>query len=159
MDGWIISFLRITTCGAGLRRRPFQTSAPMPTPSERPGPPGMAPTIPPWGNSDLDHIFSQNHHVWGRITQKTISNVGTDANAFGAAGAAGDGSYNPTMGQFRSGSYLFSESPRVGPDYAEDHFKRRHRCQRLRSGRGRRGWLLQSHHGAIQFAFRSLEFR
>lgn len=56
----------------------------------------------------LDHIFSQNHHVWGRITQKTISNVGTDANAFGAAGAAGDGSYNPTMGPFSSPSDLWN---------------------------------------------------
>jgi hypothetical protein len=56
----------------------------------------------------LDHVFAENHHVWGRITQKTISNVGTDANAFGAAGAAGDGSYNPTMGAFSAPSDLWN---------------------------------------------------
>jgi hypothetical protein len=46
----------------------------------------------------LDHVFSGNHRVWGRVTQKTISATGTDA-ALGALGS-GDSSYNPLMGTF-----------------------------------------------------------
>ena len=52
----------------------------------------------------LDHNFGPNHHVWGRVTQKTISSIGTDA-ALGAGGA-GDSSYNPLLGQFSTDSDL-----------------------------------------------------
>jgi hypothetical protein len=46
----------------------------------------------------LDHVFSDSHRVWGRVTQKTISSTGTDG-ALGALGS-GDSSYNPLMGTF-----------------------------------------------------------
>ncbi|MGO9093966.1 MAG: carboxypeptidase regulatory-like domain-containing protein [Bryobacteraceae bacterium] len=46
----------------------------------------------------LDHVFSENHRVWARVTQKTISSTGTDG-ALGALGS-GDSSYNPLMGTF-----------------------------------------------------------
>ena len=52
----------------------------------------------------MDHIFNDKHRVWGRITQKTISSVGTDA-ALGAGGA-GDTTYNPLMGPFSTDSDL-----------------------------------------------------
>jgi hypothetical protein len=52
----------------------------------------------------LDHNFSANHHVWVRVTQKTIASVGTDA-AIGAGGA-GDSAYNPLMGPFSTDSDL-----------------------------------------------------
>jgi len=52
----------------------------------------------------LDHNFSEKHHVWARVTQKTIASVGTDA-ALGAGGA-GDTTYNPLMGQFSTDSDL-----------------------------------------------------
>jgi hypothetical protein len=53
----------------------------------------------------LDHIFTQNHRVWGRITQKNISNTGNSA-ALGALGSTGAASYNPLMGDFTSTSDL-----------------------------------------------------
>jgi hypothetical protein len=46
----------------------------------------------------LDHVFSENHRIWGRVTQKTITSTGTDG-ALGALGS-GDSSYNPLMGTF-----------------------------------------------------------
>jgi hypothetical protein len=52
----------------------------------------------------MDHNFSANHHVWVRVTQKTIASVGTDA-AIGAGGA-GDTTYNPLMGSFSTDSDL-----------------------------------------------------
>jgi hypothetical protein len=52
----------------------------------------------------LDHSFTPNHRVWGRVTQKTIPVLGTDA-ALGAGGS-GDSSYNPLMGSFTTGSDL-----------------------------------------------------
>jgi hypothetical protein len=52
----------------------------------------------------LDHSFAVNHRVWGRVTQKTISGIGTDA-ALGAGGA-GDTTYNPVMGPFSQDSDL-----------------------------------------------------
>jgi hypothetical protein len=52
----------------------------------------------------IDHSFSPNHRVWGRVTQKTIPSVGTDA-ALGAGGS-GDTSYNPLMGPFTTSSDL-----------------------------------------------------
>jgi hypothetical protein len=52
----------------------------------------------------LDQNFGSNHHLYGRVTQKGISSVGTDA-ALGAGGA-GDASYNPLMGPFTTNSDL-----------------------------------------------------
>ena len=52
----------------------------------------------------LDHSFGEKHHIWGRVTQKTIPSVGTDA-ALGAGGA-GDATYNPLMGSFSTNSDL-----------------------------------------------------
>jgi hypothetical protein len=52
----------------------------------------------------LDQNFGSNHHLYGRVTQKTITSVGTDA-ALGAGGA-GDASYNPLMGPFTQDSDL-----------------------------------------------------
>ena len=52
----------------------------------------------------MDHNFSANHHVWARVTQKTIASVGTDA-AIGAGGS-GDTTYNPLMGSFSTDSDL-----------------------------------------------------
>lgn len=52
----------------------------------------------------LDQNFGPNHHVSGRVTQKTISSIGTDA-ALGAGGA-GDTTYNPLMGPFSQDSDL-----------------------------------------------------
>ena len=46
----------------------------------------------------LDHSFSPNQRIWGRITEKPIINAGTDNTALGAAGA--DPSYNPLLGKF-----------------------------------------------------------
>jgi hypothetical protein len=51
----------------------------------------------------LDHIFSEKHRVWGRITQKNITSIGTDA-----TGSPGDTSYNPLMGSFTTGSDLWN---------------------------------------------------
>jgi hypothetical protein len=45
----------------------------------------------------IDHSFSPNHQVWGRVTQKTPASVGTDS-------ATGDTSYNPLMGNFTIGA-------------------------------------------------------
>jgi len=52
----------------------------------------------------MDHNFSANHHIWARVTQKSIASVGTDA-ALGAGGA-GDTTYNPLMGSFSTDSDL-----------------------------------------------------
>jgi len=52
----------------------------------------------------LDQNFGSNHHLWGRVTQKTITSVGTDV-AIGAGGA-GDASYNPLLGPFTTDSDL-----------------------------------------------------
>jgi len=52
----------------------------------------------------MDHNFNANHHIWARVTQKTIASVGTDA-ALGAGGA-GDTTYNPLMGSFSTDSDL-----------------------------------------------------
>jgi hypothetical protein len=49
----------------------------------------------------LDQVFAANHRVWGRITQKTITNSGNSA-ALGALGLTGAQSYNPLMGAFSS---------------------------------------------------------
>lgn len=46
----------------------------------------------------LDQNFGSNHHLWGHVTQKTVSSIGTDA-AIGAGGA-GDTTYNPLLGPF-----------------------------------------------------------
>jgi hypothetical protein len=54
----------------------------------------------------LDHSFTPNHRVWGRITQKNIPSIGTDA-ALGAGGA-GDTTYNPLMGPFTTSSDLWN---------------------------------------------------
>ncbi|MGA2436189.1 MAG: TonB-dependent receptor, partial [Bryobacteraceae bacterium] len=67
----------------------------------------------------LDHVFSANQRVWGRVTQKTISATGTDA-ALGALGS-GDSSYNPLMGTFSqpvdttniAGSYVWIIKPNL----------------------------------------------
>ena len=49
----------------------------------------------------IDHIFSANHRIFGRVTQKSITSSGTDGTAStGALGATGDSSYNPLMGTF-----------------------------------------------------------
>lgn len=67
------------------------------------GGPNLVETFPGNYGSDgfdgrLDHVFSDNHKVWVRVTQKTISSTGTDG-ALGALGS-GDSSYNPLMGTF-----------------------------------------------------------
>jgi Carboxypeptidase regulatory-like domain len=49
----------------------------------------------------LDQVITQNQRVWGRITQKTITNLGNSA-ALGALGLTGAQSYNPLMGSFSS---------------------------------------------------------
>jgi Carboxypeptidase regulatory-like domain len=71
--------------------------------------PNLVTTFPGNYTSDgfdgrLDQSFGINHRVWGRVTQKTISGIGTDA-ALGAGGA-GDASYNPLMGPFSTASDL-----------------------------------------------------
>ncbi len=48
----------------------------------------------------LDYNISQNHHIFGRVTQHNITSTGTDATSAGALGAVGDESYNPEMGTF-----------------------------------------------------------
>ena len=75
------------------------------------GSPNLVTSFPGTYKSDgfdgrLDHNFSANHKLWGRITQKTIPNVGTDA-ALGAGGA-GDTTYNPLMGPFSTNSDLWN---------------------------------------------------
>ena len=86
---------------------------PNPTNSENsllaPNPPNLVQPFPGTYNNDgfdgrLDQSFGPNHKVWGRVTQKTISSIGTDA-ALGAGGA-GDASYNPLMGPFTTDSDL-----------------------------------------------------
>jgi Carboxypeptidase regulatory-like domain len=65
----------------------------------------------------FDQNFGEKHRVWVRVTQKTISAVGTDA-ALGAGGS-GDTTYNPLMGPFSTlsdltniaGSYTWIISP------------------------------------------------
>jgi hypothetical protein len=52
----------------------------------------------------LDHAITSKHRIWGRVTQKTITGLGTDA-ALGAGGA-GDTTYNPLMGSFSTDSNL-----------------------------------------------------
>lgn len=52
----------------------------------------------------LDQAIGSKHRIWGRVTQKTIPSVGTDA-ALGAGGA-GDATYNPLMGSFSTDSDL-----------------------------------------------------
>jgi hypothetical protein len=49
----------------------------------------------------LDQVISANHRVWGRITQKTITNSGNAA-ALGALGLTSAQSYNPLMGSLSS---------------------------------------------------------
>ena len=71
--------------------------------------PNLVQSFPATYNNDgfdgrLDQNFGSNHRLWGRVTQKTIGSVGTDA-ALGAGGA-GDASYNPLMGAFTSDSDL-----------------------------------------------------
>jgi Carboxypeptidase regulatory-like domain len=51
----------------------------------------------------LDHAFSDKHRVWGRITQKNITSVGTDQ-----TGSPGDTYYNPLMGAFTTGEDLWN---------------------------------------------------
>lgn len=50
----------------------------------------------------LDYNFSDKHHIFGRVTQHSITSTGTDATEAGALGAVGDLSYNPDMGPFSS---------------------------------------------------------
>ena len=52
----------------------------------------------------LDYILSAKQHLFGRVTQHTITSTGTDATVAGALGAVGDLSYNPAMGAFSSGT-------------------------------------------------------
>lgn len=52
----------------------------------------------------LDQNIGSKQRVWGRVTQKTIGTIGTDA-ALGAGGA-GDTTYNPLMGAFSTDSDL-----------------------------------------------------
>ncbi len=71
--------------------------------------PNLVQSFPGTYNNDgfdgrLDHYFGPNHHVWGRVTQKTIAGIGTDA-AIGAGGS-GDTTYNPLMGPFSTDSDL-----------------------------------------------------
>jgi hypothetical protein len=54
----------------------------------------------------LDQNIGSNQRLWGRVTQKLIAAVGTDA-ALGAGGA-GDTTYNPLMGAFSTGSDLLN---------------------------------------------------
>jgi len=48
----------------------------------------------------LDYNFSAAHHLFGRVTQHSITSTGTDATEAGALGAVGDESYNSDMGTF-----------------------------------------------------------
>jgi hypothetical protein len=49
----------------------------------------------------IDHVFSDRHRIFGRVTQKSILSSGTDGTAAtGALGSTGDTSYNPLMGTF-----------------------------------------------------------
>jgi hypothetical protein len=71
--------------------------------------PNLVTTFPGSYSSDgfdgrLDQNFGSKQRIWGRVTQKTISSIGTDA-ALGAGGA-GDASYNPLMGSFSTDSDL-----------------------------------------------------
>jgi hypothetical protein len=71
--------------------------------------PNLVTTFPGSYSSDgfdgrLDQNFGPNHRVWGRVTQKTLASIGTDA-ALGAGGA-GDSTYNPLMGAFSTDSDL-----------------------------------------------------
>lgn len=71
--------------------------------------PNLVTTFPGTYNNDgfdgrLDQNFGSNQRVWGRVTQKTISSIGTDA-ALGAGGA-GDAAYNPLLGSFSTDSDL-----------------------------------------------------
>ena len=71
--------------------------------------PNLVTTFPGSYTSDgfdgrMDQSIGVNHRFWGRVTQKTISGIGTDA-ALGAGGA-GDASYNPLMGAFSTDSDL-----------------------------------------------------
>lgn len=71
--------------------------------------PNLVESFPGTYNNDgfdgrLDHYFGANHHVWGRVTQKTIAAIGTDT-AIGAGGS-GDTTYNPLMGPFSTDSDL-----------------------------------------------------
>ena len=63
----------------------------------------------------LDHVFNANHHLFGRVTQKSISSTGTDGTAAtGALGATGDTSYNPLMGTFST----MTEATNVAVSYS-----------------------------------------
>ncbi len=71
--------------------------------------PNLVTSFPGTYNNDgfdgrLDQNFGPNHHLSGRVTQKTIASVGTDA-ALGAGGA-GNSTYNPLMGPFSTDSDL-----------------------------------------------------
>ena len=71
--------------------------------------PNLVQSFPGTYNNDgfdgrMDQYFGPNHHVWGRVTQKTIAGIGTDA-ALGAGGS-GDTTYNPLMGPFSTDSDL-----------------------------------------------------
>jgi len=71
--------------------------------------PNLVQPFPATYNNDgfdgrLDQNFGASHRLWGRVTQKTIASVGTDA-ALGAGGA-GDAAYNPLMGPFTTDSDL-----------------------------------------------------
>jgi hypothetical protein len=73
--------------------------------------PNLVQAFPATYNNDgfdgrLDQNFGSNHRLWGRITQRTIGSIGTDA-ALGAGGA-GDASYNPLMGSFTQDSDLWN---------------------------------------------------
>ena len=68
--------------------------------------PNLVQTFPGTYNNDgfdgrLDQVISPNHRVWGRITQKTITNSGNAA-ALGALGLTSAQSYNPLMGSLSS---------------------------------------------------------
>src|SRR5262249_43398187 len=88
----------------------------------------------------LDHVITPNHRIWGRVTQKTISNTGNSA-ALGALGSTGAASYNPLMGDFTSSSDLTnlvaSYNWTVRPNLINEFrtgFSRANSVQELRAG-------------------------
>ena len=73
--------------------------------------PNLVESYPGTYNNDgfdgrLDQNIGSNQRIWGRITEKQIAAVGTDA-ALGAGGA-GDTTYNPLMGAFTTSSDLWN---------------------------------------------------
>jgi hypothetical protein len=48
----------------------------------------------------MDYNIAEKQHVFGRVTEHSITSTGSDATSAGALGAVGDTSYNPLMGLF-----------------------------------------------------------